>query len=145
MNAKWKGPYLSVRYFIIIIIIVIWVKIWNCVPPPPLLNILIPQLWLGQPMHYLLCVRLKVIMSRSQRPRCLRYELLRPLEHFESWFRISLETWMSVCLFILVLCCRVCTWRPCDGLTPRPPFQGDLPTVNKIKKPEKMPEPNNGL
>jgi hypothetical protein len=30
-----------------------------------------------------------------------------------------LKAWMSVCAFILCLCCPVCRQRPCDGLIPR--------------------------
>jgi hypothetical protein len=37
-----------------------------------------------------------------------------------SWVRIPLKVWMSVYTFILCLCCRVCRYRPCDGLITRP-------------------------
>jgi hypothetical protein len=36
------------------------------------------------------------------------------------WVRIILEAWLSLCAFILCLCCFVCRWQPCDGLIPRP-------------------------
>jgi hypothetical protein len=37
-----------------------------------------------------------------------------------SWVRIPLKAWMSLCTFILCLCCPVCRQRPCGGLVTRP-------------------------
>jgi hypothetical protein len=60
------------------------------------------------------------IKSRSQFSRGLRHELSSLARTLGSWVRIPLKAWMSVCAFILCLCCPVCRWRPCDGLILRP-------------------------
>jgi hypothetical protein len=57
---------------------------------------------------------------RSEWPRGLRYELSSPVRTLGSWVRIPLKACMSMCAFILCLCCSVCRQRPCDGLIPRP-------------------------
>jgi hypothetical protein len=54
-----------------------------------------------------------------------------------SWVRIPLMTRMSVCVFILCLCCRVCRYVPCDELIPRP--RSPTVCVKKIKKLKKRP------
>jgi hypothetical protein len=44
----------------------------------------------------------------SQWPCGLRHELSSPSRMLGSWVRIPLKAWMSVCAFILCLCCPVC-------------------------------------
>jgi hypothetical protein len=46
------------------------------------------------------------LISRSLWPRGLGHELSSPAWTLGSWVRIPLESWMSVCAFIL--CCHVC-------------------------------------
>jgi hypothetical protein len=46
--------------------------------------------------------------SRSQWLRGLRHELSSPARTLGSWVQIPLEAWMSVCAFLLCLCCSVC-------------------------------------
>jgi hypothetical protein len=46
-------------------------------------------------------------MCRSQWPRGLRHELSSLARTLGSWVRIPLKIWMSVCAFILCLCCPV--------------------------------------
>jgi hypothetical protein len=44
--------------------------------------------------------------SRSQWPRRVKHELSSPAQILGSWFRISLEAWMFVCVYsVLVLFC----------------------------------------
>jgi hypothetical protein len=46
-------------------------------------------------------------VCRSQWPRGLRHEPSSPARTLGSWVQISLKAWMSVCAFILCLCCPV--------------------------------------
>jgi hypothetical protein len=46
--------------------------------------------------------------SRSLWPRGLRHEPSSPAQTLRSWVRIQLEARMTVCGFILCLCCPVC-------------------------------------
>jgi hypothetical protein len=50
---------------------------------------------------------LKSMASRSQLPRGLRHELSSLASTLGSWVRITLKTWMSVCMFILFVSFRV--------------------------------------
>jgi hypothetical protein len=45
--------------------------------------------------------------SRSQWPGRLTHELSSVAQTLGSWVRIPLEAWMSMCAFILCLCCSV--------------------------------------
>jgi hypothetical protein len=51
---------------------------------------------------------LYLINCRSQFPRGLRHKLSSLARTLESWVRILLKTWMSVCAYILYLCCPMC-------------------------------------
>jgi hypothetical protein len=48
------------------------------------------------------------VKSRSQWARGLRHEPSSLPRTLRSWVRIPLKAWMSVCAFILCLCCPVC-------------------------------------
>jgi hypothetical protein len=51
---------------------------------------------------------LYVFSSRSQWPRGLRHELSSPSRTLGSWVRVSLEAWMSVCVYsVFMLLCVV--------------------------------------
>jgi hypothetical protein len=49
-----------------------------------------------------------VVNCRSQWPRGLRHELSSVARTLGSWIRIPFEARMSLCAFILCLCCSVC-------------------------------------
>jgi hypothetical protein len=53
-------------------------------------------------------------IRQSQWPRDLRQEPSWPAPTLGSWVRISLDVWMSVCVY------SVCRWCPCDRLIPHP-------------------------
>jgi hypothetical protein len=68
--------------------------------------------------------------SWAQWPRGLRHEISSFDRTLGSWVRIPLETWMCVCFFSVF-------GLSCVGVnlaTGWFPFQGDLPTVYRIKK-----------
>jgi hypothetical protein len=67
---------------------------------------------------------------RSQWPSGLRHEPSFPARTLESWVRIPLEPWISVCVYsVFVLSCvQVAALRRADL-----PVQGVLPTVYRIK------------
>jgi hypothetical protein len=46
-------------------------------------------------------------VCRSQWPRCLKHELSSPSQTLESWVRIPLETWMSLCVYSAFVLSRV--------------------------------------
>jgi hypothetical protein len=50
-----------------------------------------------------------IYIRQTQWPRGLRHELSSLPQTLGSWVRISLKTWMSMCTFILCLCCPVCS------------------------------------
>jgi hypothetical protein len=50
----------------------------------------------------------EVVLRRSQWPRGLGHESSSLARTLGSWVRIPLKAWMSVCGFILYLCCPVC-------------------------------------
>jgi hypothetical protein len=79
--------------------------------------------------HFLICqclktcwrkevTLLKLDLSRSQWPRCLRYEMSSSAETLVSWVRNQREAWMSVdFLSVFKLCC-ICGGLS-TGLIPR--------------------------
>jgi hypothetical protein len=80
---------------------------------------------------------------RSQWPRGLRHEQSSLAWTLGSWVWIPLKEWMSaLCAFILCLCCSVCSYRPCNGLIPRPRSPA---ACVKDQDTEKRPRPNKGL
>jgi hypothetical protein len=89
---------------------------------------------------YLMKYKGKDYMCRSQWPRGLRHELSSLARTLGSWVRNPLKAWMSVCAFIMCLCCPLCRWRPCDGLITRP--RSLTVCVKKIKELKKRPGPN---
>jgi hypothetical protein len=69
-------------------------------------------------------------LGRSHWPRGLIYELSSPARTLESWIRISLEAWMSVCVYSV--CVVLYIGRgPVTGWSP---VQGVQPTVYRVKK-----------
>jgi hypothetical protein len=74
----------------------------------------------GGIMHQPLFYRYMQLTWRSLWPRGLRHQQSSLARKLGSWVRIQLKAWMSVCAFILRLCCPVCRQRPCDGLIPCP-------------------------
>jgi hypothetical protein len=64
--------------------------------------------------------RYRYPLGRSQWLRGLKHEQSSPARTMGSWVRIAHEAWMSVCAFILCLCCSVCKQQPYDGLITRP-------------------------
>jgi hypothetical protein len=52
-------------------------------------------------------VKSRKIIRRSQWPHGLRHELSSLARKLGSWVRIPHSAWMSVCAFILYLCCSV--------------------------------------
>jgi hypothetical protein len=60
-------------------------------------------------LNYILELRSK---RRSQWPHGLSHELSPLARMLRSWVWIPLKTWLSVCAFILCLCCPV--WRRAD-------------------------------
>jgi hypothetical protein len=51
-------------------------------------------------------VRGRALVSRSQRPRCLRHELSSFARTVGSWVQIPLKAWVSVCIYsVFVLFC----------------------------------------
>jgi hypothetical protein len=59
--------------------------------------------------------------SRSQRPCVLRHEPISLARKLESWVRIPLNTWMSLCVYsVFVLLCVdngiVSGWSPIQGV-----------------------------
>jgi hypothetical protein len=57
-----------------------------------------------------------MLLGRPQLLRGLRHEMPSLARTLESWVRILLKAWMSVCVFSVFMC----RWRPCDGLITRP-------------------------
>jgi hypothetical protein len=45
---------------------------------------------------------------RSRWPHGVKHEPSSPARTLGSWVLIPLKTWMSVCAFLLCLCCPVC-------------------------------------
>jgi hypothetical protein len=73
--------------------------------------------------------------SRSQWPRGLRHGKFSLARTLGSWVRISLKTWMSVCV-----CVVLCVGN--DLSTGCSPIQGVLLTVYRIKNLNKRPNSN---
>jgi hypothetical protein len=72
-----------------------------------------------------------VTYCRSRWPRGLSHELSSPSQTLESWVRIPLGSWMSVCVYSL-FCCPVCAG---SGLTTGwSPFKESCRLYKKIKK-----------
>jgi hypothetical protein len=71
-------------------------------------------------------------ISRSQWPRCLKYELSSLARTLGTWIRIPLKTWMSVCV-----CVVLCVGR--SLATGWSPVQGVLPTVYGWRNWKKRP------
>jgi hypothetical protein len=80
--------------------------------------------------------------GRSQWPRGLRHELSSLARTLGSWVWIPLKALVSVCAFILCLCCPVCGWRPCDGLNPRP--RSPTVCVERLRNWRRGKGPTNG-
>jgi hypothetical protein len=80
---------------------------------------------------------------RSQWPCGLTHELSSLIGKQRSWVRILLKAWISVCAFILCLCCPVYRKRPCDWLITRP--RSPTVCVKKITILKKRPGCKKGL
>jgi hypothetical protein len=73
-----------------------------------LYDVMFHQLRTGTNLPLPVLLLLFLIICRSQWPRGLRYEMFSLARTLGSWVRIPLKPWMSVCAFILCLCCSVC-------------------------------------
>jgi hypothetical protein len=84
----------------------------------------------------------KCSLCRSQWPRGLKHELSSFARTLGSWIRTPIKAWMSLCAFILRLCCLVFMQRPCDGLITRARSPTDCVQIRELKK---RPGLNKGL
>jgi hypothetical protein len=92
--------------------------------------------------HVLVFIMMGMVSSRLQRLSGLRHELSSLAQTLGLWVRISLEAWMSVCIYsVFVLSCvQVAALQQADS-----PSKESYRLCKTIKKLKKWPRSNKGL